>query len=263
MSNQDNKITLSDEVIKYYDDLLNRIKEDFNNGQQLKAINRLNEELEQTYMPYEYLQIFENQLHQFEAEYRANQLDESLKKLSQDEMLHKIYVNKQFNVYLFDYFLQAFHKNLHSHDFLVMEAWLQDPHLVNEQKFYVLDALAHFEINHDFVLENSNTKDDVVLNTINFHEHDSFAPFNETLKILEDTLFKDQIVIKFASDLLNAVTAYYFPTFEFKDPQTLAKIILKIINASMNFILLDPHDLNEDERKVYKIFLQMQDSDLF
>lgn len=263
MSQQDNKVTLSDEVIKYYDDLLNRIKNDFNNGQQIKAINRLTEELEQTYMPYEYLQVFENQLHQFEAEYRASQLDESLKKLSQEEMLYKVYVNKKFNVYLFDYFLQKFHTNLGAHDFGIMKGWLQDPYLINEQKFYVLDALAHFEIDHTFILENANTRDDVVLNTLTFHEHDSFAPFNETLKILEDSLFKDQIVIKFASDLLNAVTAYYFPTFEFKDPQTLAKIILKLINASMNFVLLDPNQLNEDERKVYKIFLQMQDSDLF
>lgn len=263
MSALNNKVTLSDEVIKYYDDLLNRIKDDFNNGQQIKAINRLTEELEQTYIPYEYLQIFENQLHQFESEYRASQLDEALKKLSKDEMLQKIYVNKKFNVYLFDYFLQKFYKNLNSNDFKIMELWLKNPHLYNEQKFYILDALAHFEINHDFVLENTNTKDDVVLNTLNFHDHDSFKPFNDTLKILEDTLFKDQTVIKFASDLLNAVTAYYFPTFEFRNPETLAKIILKIINASMNFILLDLNDLNESERKVYKIFLQMQDSTLF
>lgn len=261
MKDNQDQIVLSDEVIKYYDELLKRIKDDFYNGEQVKAINRLEEELQQTYMPYEYLQIFENQLHQFESEYRANQLDEKLKKLSREEMLSKIYVNNKFNVYLYDYFLQTYHEQLTSQDFLIFANWLKDKNLLNEQKFYILDALAYFNINHDFVLENSNTNDDVVLNTLNFHDHASFEPFNETLKILEDTLFKDQIVIKFANDLLNAVTAYYFPTFEFKDPQNLAKIILKIINASMNFVLLDPHDLSEDERKVYKIFLQMQEND--
>jgi len=124
-----------------------------------------------------------------------------------------------------------------------------------------LDSLAHFNIDKDFIFYNHLVQDDVVLNTLNFHDHENFKNYNITLDIIEKTLFKDPIVTKFAEDLLNAVTTHYFPSFIFNDPENLAKIILKIINNSMNFVQLDLADLSEDERKVYKIFLDLQSSE--
>lgn len=256
-----NKITLNNEVIKYYDELLNNIKKDFVNGQHQKAIERLQEELEQTYIPFEYQQIFENELHVLQTEYRYLQIDEKIKQLPQDMMLKKIIVNNKFNVYLLDYFLQLFHNKLTDKDYFVISGWLKSNVLDNTQKFYVLDSLAHFNIDKDFIFYNHLVQDDVVLNTLNFHEHENFKNYNITLDIIEKTLFKDPIVTKFAEDLLNAVTTHYFPSFIFNDPENLAKIILKIISNSMNFVQLDLTNLSEDERKVYKIFLDLQSSE--
>lgn len=256
-----NKITLNDEVIKYYDELLSNIKKDFANGQHQKAVERLQEELEQTYIPFEYQQIFEHELHLLQTEYRYLQIDEKIKKLPQDKMMEQIIANNKFNVYLLDYFLQLFHNQLTDKDYFVIGEWLKSTILDNTQKFYVLDSLAHFNIDKDFIFYNHLVQDDVVLNTLNFHDHENFKNYNITLDIIEKTLFKDPIVTKFAEDLLNAVTTHYFPSFIFNDPENLAKIILKIINNSMNFVQLDLADLSEDERKVYKIFLDLQSSE--
>lgn len=256
-----NKITLNDEVIKYYDELLSNIKKDFVNGQHQKAIERLQEELEQTYIPFEYQQIFEHELHLLQTEYRYLQIDEKIKQLPQDKMLEQITANNKFNVYLLDYFLQLFHNQLTDKDYFVIGEWLKSTILDNTQKFYVLDSLAHFNIDKDFIFYNHLVQDDVVLNTLNFHDHENFKNYNITLDIIEKTLFKDPIVTKFAEDLLNAVTTHYFPSFIFNDPENLAKIILKIINNSMNFVQLDLANLSEDERKVYKIFLDLQSSE--
>ena len=241
--------------------LLSNIKKDFANGQHQKAIERLQEELEQTYIPFEYQQIFEHELHLLQTEYRYLQIDEKIKKLPQDKMMEQITANNKFNVYLLDYFLQLFHNQLTDKDYFVIGEWLKSTILDNTQKFYVLDSLAHFNIDKDFIFYNHLVQDDVVLNTLNFHGHENFKNYNITLDIIEKTLFKDPIVTKFAEDLLNAVTTHYFPSFIFNDPENLAKIILKIINNSMNFVQLDLADLSEDERKVYKIFLDLQSSE--
>lgn len=258
---EDKTLVLSDEVIKYYEDLLAKIKQDFQNKKYEQALQRLQEELEQTYIPYEYQQVFEEQLHQLQTEYRYLQLDEQLKNLSKTKMLNQVVSKQKFNVYLFDYFLQKFHQELTNDDFNEISRWLKSPILDNSQKFYVLDSLAHFNINHDFVLYNHLVQDDIVLNTLNFHEHECFDQYNKTLDIIEKTLFKDPVVTKFATDLLNAVAMHYFPSFVFNDPNNLAKIILKIINNSMNFVQPNLDEMSEQERKVYKIFLELQEND--
>ena len=76
-------LQLNDELIKYYDDLIKQIKLDFNNGLYEQAINRCEEELEQPYLPFEYIVEFEKLAHNLETEYRYKQIDNNyLKKLS-------------------------------------------------------------------------------------------------------------------------------------------------------------------------------------
>ena len=57
-----NKIELNDEVIKYYDQILKKSKDKFTNKKYDEAIQLIEDELNQPYIPFEYEQIFENQL---------------------------------------------------------------------------------------------------------------------------------------------------------------------------------------------------------
>lgn len=258
-----NKIELNDEVIKYYDQILKKSKDKFTDKKYDEAIQLIEEELNQPYIPFEYEQIFENQLFAFQAEYRYLQIDEKYKLLDKNQMLKQITANNKFNVYLFDFFIQKFNETLDNTDFDIIGKWLIVDFLSNYEKFYILDALAHFKIEHKFILFNHFTNDDVVLNTIDFHEHECFAKYNQVLEIIEQQLIKDPSIAKFASDLLNAVATHYFPTFEFQSIEQLANIILKIINNCFNFIEINPNHLSKDERKVYNIFLSIQNSKSF
>lgn len=258
-----NKIELNDEVIKYYDQILKKSKDKFTNKKYDEAIQLIEDELNQPYIPFEYEQIFENQLFAFQAEYRYLQIDEKYKLLDKNQMLKQIVANNKFNVYLFDFFIQKFNENLDNTDFDIIGKWLIVDFLSNYEKFYILDALAHFKIEHKFILFNHFTNDDVVLNTIDFHEHECFTKYNQVLEIIEQQLIKDPSIAKFASDLLNAVATHYFPTFEFQSTEKLANIILKIISNCFNFIEIDPNSLSEDERKVYNIFLSIQNTKSF
>lgn len=254
------RLELSDEVIKYYEKILTKSKEQFANKQYQEAIARLEEELDQAYMPFEYQQMFEQQLFSFQTEYRYLQLDERLKKLTKPEMLKQIIANNSFNVYLFDYFLQTYYDNLSELDYFEISNWLTSQILNNTQKFYILDSLAHFNIDKNFVLHNHNVNDDVVLNTLTFHDHEAFAKYNQTLQIIENDLFKDPTIVKFASELLDAIASEYFPTFDFKSPELLAKIIINTIHTCMNCIEPEWDNLTEDERKVYKILINLQNT---
>lgn len=254
------KLELSDDIIKYYDGILNKTKEWFENKQYQEAINRLQEELDQAYMPFEYQQIFEKQLFSFQTEYRYLKLDENLKNLSKHEMLKQIIINNSFNVYLFDYFLQTYHEKLTEMDFLEISNWLIGKILNNTQKFYILDSLAYFKIDKNFVLYNHNVNDDIVLNTLTFHDHEAFNKYNKTLQIIENDLFKDPTIVKFASELLDAIASEYFPLFNFESPELLAKIIINTINECMNCIEPQWDNLSNDERKVYKILINLQNT---
>lgn len=251
-------LQLNDELIKYYDDLIKQIKLDFNNGLYDQAINRCEEELEQPYLPFEYIVEFEKLAHNLEIEYRYKQIDNNIKQLSHYQMLQSIFDGENFNVYLFDYFLEKFNKELTETDFDSFQMWLNHPNVENVKKFYILDCLAHYEIDRNFIFRNTNINDDIVLNTLNFHDHEMFNQYNNTLEIIEKDLFKDPSVSKFASDLLDAVANHYFPLFPFKNSEELADIILNLINTSMNFVQIDYEKLNDDERKVYNIFIEIQ-----
>lgn len=257
MKNND-ELVLNDEIIKYYDNILKNAKNDFANKKYDQAINRLQEELDQPYMPFEYQQVFENQLFTFQSEYRFLQIDEKLKSLDKNTMLKRVFVNNNFNIYLFDYFLQQFHKDIDSNDLEIFAIWLKDKVLDNNQKFYILDALANFDIDYNFVLHNHNVNDDVVLNTKTFHNHECFSKYNETLDIIEEQLFKDPVIAKFACDLLNAVASEYFPSFNFQSSNELANIIISIIHDNMNGIEPQWDSLTESQRIVYNILLNIQ-----
>ena len=256
----ENKIELNDEVIKYYDGILKKAKDKFTNKNYEEAIEMIEDELNQPYIPFEYEQVFENQLFAFQAEYRYLQIDEKYKLLDKNQMLKQITNENKFNVYLFDFFIQKFNENLTNEDFIIISDWLAGNCLSNYEKFYILDALAHFKIEHKFVYFNHNTNDDVVLNTIDFHNHTLFDNYHQTLAIIEEQLMKDPTILKFATDLLNAVATHYFPSFEFQSTNSLANIILKIINNCFNFIEINPDDLSEEERKVYNVFVSIQNT---
>ncbi|MDE5617615.1 MAG: DUF3196 family protein [Ureaplasma sp.] len=261
MNKKENEISslqLNDELIKYYDDLIKQIKLDFNNGLCEEAINRCEEELEQPYLPFEYIVEFEKLAHTLETEYRYKQIDDEIKQLSHHQMLNSIFDGENFNVYIFDYFLDKFNKDLENIDFDTFQIWLNHPNVENIKKFYILDCLSHYKIDRNLIFKNTNVDYDIVLNTLNFHDHEMFNPYNNTLKIIEKDLFKDPSVSKFASDLLEAVANHYFPIFPFKSSEELADIIMNLINMSMNFISIDYEKLTDDERKVYNIFIEIQ-----
>lgn len=254
-------LELNDELINYYDDLIKKIKDDFNNKKYKEAIARCEEELEQPYLPFEYIKEFEQLLFQMQAEYRYLQLDDKLKNQSKQQMINSIFDNVNFNVYLFDFFIEKYHSQLEDIDYNIIQKWLMSKKLDNSQKFYLLDTLAAFKIDRNFIFYNSNIDDDIVLNTLTFHENEYFKPYNLSLEIIEQDLFKDPIVSKFAIDLLDAVSCHYFPTFPFSSAERLAEIIMSIIHSSMNFKELKYDSLLDDEKKVFKIFIEIQNLD--
>ena len=252
-----------DEVNKYYDKLVENITLDWQNGKHQEAINRIQEELDQPYIPYEYEDVLSDLLYSYERELKFKTIDENIKNLSANDMLVEINRGGKFNIFLFELFMQKYGEQLEKPQFAIFQLWLQDKNVLNTHKFFILDSLAELNISHDFIYYNANVDEDIVLNTLTYRENELLKPYDEAAKIINEQTFKDPIISKFASDVLSATGYYYFPSFPFSSTQSLADAILNTISNSVNMIDINPDQLDDDEKKVTKVINSFEEIDSF
>lgn len=247
------RIEDNDEVNKYYDQLIEKITLDWQNQKYQEAIDRIKEELDQPYLPFEYEDILSDLLYSYERELKLMHLDEHLKNLSANDMLVEINKDGKFNIFLFEYFMQKYGEHLEKPQLAILQLWLQDKTILNTEKFFILDCLAEANVDQNFIFYNANTDDDVVLNPLTYRDHEALKPYEEASKIISDQTFKDPTVDNFARDVLSACAYYYFPSFPFSSVDNLSSAILNVISNSLNMIDPDPDTLTEDEKLVNKV----------
>lgn len=247
------RIEESDDIKKYYDELIKKITNDWQNNKHELAIQRLEEELEQPYIPYNYEELMSDMLFSYQRELKFLSIDNKIKNMSMDEMIGQIFINNKFNIFVFELFIQKFGKNIDDKYFPIIQLWLQSSEISNEDKFLILDSLAGEEIDKNFVFYNANVKHDIVVNTLTYRESEYLKKYNKTLEIIDDLVNKDQVVGNFAKDVLECCANYYFPEFPFKSIDSFATAIVNIINKFMNLAEVDVNLLTHDEKIVYKI----------
>lgn len=252
----------TDDIKKYYDELIKRISDDWQNNKHDMAIARLEEELEQPYIPYNYEELMSDMLFSYKREKKFLAIDEKVKNMSMDEMIGQIFVNNKFNIFIYELFIQKFGKEINEKYFPIIQLWLQSPNISNEDKFLILDSLAGEEIDKDFVFYNSNVDHDVVVNTLTYRESEYLKKYNLTLDKIEDIVNKDQVVGNFAKDVLECCANFYFPEFPFESIDSFASAIVNIIQKFMNLEEVDVNTLSHDEKIVYKIieYIEKQES---
>ncbi|MBU3830609.1 MAG: DUF3196 family protein [Candidatus Ureaplasma intestinipullorum] len=251
--NKINQLEETDEVKNYYENLIKKISEDWQNNKHELAIERLKEELDQPYIPYNFEELMSDMLFSYERELKFSLIDKKIKEMSMDEMIGQIFVNGKFNVFIFELFVQKFTSKIDDKYFPIFQLWLQSSDISNEDKFLILDSLASEGIDKDFVFYNKNVDHDVVVNTLSYRESDYLKKYNLTLKKIEQIIEKDQVVANFAKDVLECCANYYFPEFPFKSVDSFANAIINIISKFMNLEDVNITELNHDEKIIYKI----------
>lgn len=247
------RIEENDEVNKYYDKLIQHITEDWQNQKYQAAIDRIQEELDQPYIPYEYENILSDLLYSYERELKMMHLDEHLKNLSANDMLVEINKNGKFNIFLFELFMQKYGEHLEKPQLAILQLWLQDKVILNTEKFFILDCLAEANVDQNFIFYNANTDDDVVLNPLTYRDNEALQPYDEASKLVNDQTFKDPVVNNFANDVMSATAYYYFPSFPFSSTENLSNAVLNVISNSLNMLEVNPAQLSEDEKLVNKV----------
>lgn len=263
MSNQKpiERIEKNDEVNKYYDKLIENITLDWQNGKCDEALKRIEEELEQPYIPFEYEDILNDMFYSYRRELKLKTIDENIRNLSANDMLVEINRSGKFNTFLFELFMQKYGEKLEKPQLAILQLWLQDKEMKNINKFFILDLLAESNVNHDFIFYNANVDDDIVVNPLTYRTLDVLKPYDETAKIINEETFKDPVLQNFALDVLSATGYHYFPTFPFTSSEDLANAILTCINNSINMVEVNYDDLSDDEKRVEKVIRSFDDDD--
>lgn len=256
------RVEETDEIKKYYDELIKKISEDWQKNKHELAIQRLQEELDQPYIPYNYEELMSDMLFSYQRELKFLSIDNKVKNMSMDEMIGQIFVNNKFNIFIFELFIQKYGTKIDEKYFPIIQLWLQSNVITNEDKFLILDSLAAEGIDKDFVFYNNNVDHEVVVNTLTYRESEYLKKYNLTLNKIDSIINKDQVVANFAKDVLECCANYYFPEFPFNSIDSFAESIINLINKFMNLEEVDISKLNHDEKIVYKIieYIEKQES---
>ena len=256
------RVEETDEIKKYYDELIKKISEDWQNNKHQLAIQRLQEELDQPYIPYNYEELMSDMLFSYQRELKFLSIDNKIKNMSMDEMIGQIFVNNKFNIFIFELFIQKYGSKIDEKYFPIIQLWLQSNIITNKDKFLILDSLASEGIDKDFVFYNNNVDHEVVVNTLTYRESEYLKKYNLTLNKIDNIINKDQVMANFAKDVLECCANYYFPEFPFNSIDSFAEAIINLINKFMNLEEVDISILNHDEKIVYKIieYIEKQES---
>ncbi|GAA5414623.1 DUF3196 family protein [Ureaplasma ceti] len=241
------------EVNKYYDKLIASITEEWQNQNYDGALKRIEEELEQPYIPYEYEDMLSDMFYSYQRELKLKTIDENIKNMSANDMLVEINRGGKFNSFLFELFIQKYGDKLEKPQLAIMQLWLQDKNMKNLNKFFILDALAENNVDEKFIFYNANVDDDIVLSPTTYRTLDALKPYDEAGKIINEETFKDPVLQNFALDVLNATAYHYFPSFPFSSDEELAFAILNSINNSINMVDADRSTMTEDDLLVEKV----------
>ncbi len=247
------RVEETDDIKKYYDELIKKIVDDWQNKKYVLAIQRLEEELDQPYIPFNYEELMSDMLFSYKRELKFLTIDESVKKMSMDEMLSNIFVNDNFNIFIFELFIQKYGSQLSDKHFPIIQLWLQSNKISNEDKFLILDSLAAEGIDKNFIFYNFNVNNDVVVNTLTYRDSEYLNKYKLALDKIANIVNKDQVVANFCSNIVECCANYYFPEFPFSSIDSFAYSVVKIINKFMNFEEVEFSNLNNDEKIIYKI----------
>ena len=253
------RLEKTDEVSKYYDDLIKTISDEWINKNYSLAIELLNEELSQPYIPYEYEQLMEDMLFSYNRELKLNEIDSKIKNMSIDDMIVNIFVNNKFNVYLFELFIEKFGDDINESHLNIIQLWLLSKYISNTDKFRILDSLYNLGINHQFKFYNANINQETIINSVDYKSNSYINEYKKVYDILYEMHNKEQVLFNFENDVLEYCAHYYFPTFPFSGYKNLANAIYYVVNSFMDNLKLNFNKLNDDEKIVYKIIEMFED----
>ena len=249
----------NEEVNAYYEKKINQAKALFNDKKTKQdAIELLNEELDQPYIPIAYFDRMTDLVNQFEIDLKVQTLDENEKNLTVEKLLKEAITDHKFDAVTFDHIVSKDPDALNEEkNQKLLEIFFLDEHLANIDKLFVLDLMGQKGIDKEYNFLNAVTHKTTHVNPYHFVQDFQTKEHQTTSKLLDELTFKDPALNKFCTDVLLHCVTYYYPDFGFSSPEGLKEAILYHVKNMLGLEEEKKH-LNDDEKKVAEILNSIQ-----
>ncbi len=201
------------EMSAFYESIIEKITGLYKANKKDDALKIIREELDQPYMPLEYLELFEQLALKIESETKQENYIKRFNNMSKLELLDKFYSpeNHTCDVFLFQYFLNKYRSELKLPDMLYIQDVFLDKIMRNEDKLFLIEHLNQFKISYDFKFYNSYTSESSTINPRNHLLPDKIPLFTESLKLINKKCFNDPSLQSLIVDLMYIMYSYFYP----------------------------------------------------
>ncbi len=207
------KIPEVSEMSKFYELLIEKITALYKANKKASALEIIREELNQPYMPLEYLELFEQLALKIEGETKQEKYIKRYNNMSKLELLDKFYSPGKHtcDVFLFQYFLNKYRGDLKLADMLYIQDVFLDKEMRNEDKLFLIEHLNQFKISYEFKFYNSYTGESSSINPRNHLLPDKIPLFTEALILINRKCFNDPSLQSLIVDLMYIMYSYFYP----------------------------------------------------
>ncbi len=238
---------------KLSEDILTYIKE----KQYEKALEIIEMELEQPYIPQEHYVNLLNSKQEIENMMNESIYENEIKGLSKLQIwdrIHDVKHNKIDLVYL-NLFLSRFENELDATDMSIMQKIFNDKKLPNTEKTILVSCLADINVNHDFDYYNPSLKKSFTFNPTQLANLNATKKSETIFPQLEKHYLKDPSKLQIAASLLQVLIIETFPD-EFNFDEILVKdTIINMVDSLFNQTKI----LDNEVSKILKPHIGYQD----
>jgi hypothetical protein len=230
---------------QYYLDIIKKINDLCNKKEYEKAFNIIQEEINQPYIPNEFINQFEQLYLQINQLINVQRIQNKYNNMSKLELLSQAYNEKKLDVNIFSYFLAKFVKDIDDVDFQYINKIFKNKDIENTEKIFILKQIKDSELKYDFNYFNKNLNKEFLINSQSSFEVNLIDYYVQVDKLIEKILFKNPSNIALAHELLSIIYEHYFNLSPKFDVMVLADKLTRYVNA-----YFEPKNLPDPEFKI-------------
>lgn len=221
-------------IEKYYESILLKSYQLFEQGEYEKALEIIEDELDAPYIPLKQFNDLEDLANNIRQQIVLLNRNEDYEVMNQKQLFNKVFENDVLNQTALMMFFEKYKDVVTEEELLTLEDALASKKLTNNDKILIFSAFKNSDINRNVKIYNSFLKEEFYVNTIKTLNFFEFKSFKRIEKLINDMSSKEPSILNFCIAILEMIYIYNFPQEPNYDPELLALSLFEYMFSALN-----------------------------
>ena len=213
----------------FYSNLIKEIKKEISEKKYVSALKKVDEELEQPYIPNEFFFLFSDLKNEITDFINEKNYEEKYANLTNEELWFNCYNESKnfFDINTLFYLLDNVIGEFDDFNFLIFKKIMLSKFVNNSQKFLIISKVFHQNLAFDIEYYNSDLDEIFEINTIEIKS--IFDDFKLKINLFEKEFFQNTTYLELSYSMFNLLIIYFFPqkvNFNFDNVLSAIKILI-------------------------------------